>query len=622
MEFLDPKYKHIDIMLLDIYYYSGTWSNSDDILYVLFKEVDTEIKRMVEIPAPDIEIQVIKKEYRNRPDVFDPRYIHDWVRKDLCETHRVNFKNRYAEAAKILGVSQSEVKQSPYLFNFDIGIERWYLHQFLKEYQTSKLFEITAGFYDIETDIINCPTFPEYGTVPISCVTYIDSPSMTSYTLIYHNCAIDKSNPRYEELSTKYEKDYAYFCDHIEDFVNECHNDFDESYGRLEYIIMTFENELEMIKAFFSLVSECKNDYSAAWNAPFDFGNLVTRPSELGVDLASVLPNDNSDHLTVAFKEDRQFNPVKCRHLMFTSAINTVWTDARVNYAAIRSQRGKLPSTRLNYIAQIELNDEKLDYSEETDIKHFMYENFWKFIKYNIKDVLLLLGIESKNRDLVDVTSRISAHGLPPRDVFGSLAMEDSSIIRYMDSYTRNDGVGYYVGLNRAKLGLNDFVYEPDGIDSDDSNDDDADEFEFDDSSDDDDNGPAYDGAVVLNPLHMQPSGFSINNTLKKFIHDHLIDMDITAEYPTAAIIQNASNETFLGKIMFPEKIKEVPIYQNFRFADEKEAADYSLDPNTFIMELYQQKQYGLIGQFVLNLPSTDELIEMIESEGVDIYGD
>ena len=77
-----------------------------------------------------------------------------------------------------------------------------------------------------------------------------------------------------------------------------------------------------------------------------------------------------------------------------------VFTDQMVNYAAIRKGREELRSTTLNYIGQKELEDEKLDYSEDGNIKTVSYNNYLRYILYNIKDVLLQGGIEQATSDL------------------------------------------------------------------------------------------------------------------------------------------------------------------------------------------------------------------------------
>ena len=52
----------------------------------------------------------------------------------------------------------------------------------------------------------------------------------------------------------------------------------------------------------------------------------------------------------------------------------------------VRKGQGVLPSKKLNDVGRAELKDEKLDYSEEANIKTLPYVDYKKFVKYNIKD--------------------------------------------------------------------------------------------------------------------------------------------------------------------------------------------------------------------------------------------
>jgi len=51
-----------------------------------------------------------------------------------------------------------------------------------------------------------------------------------------------------------------------------------------------------------------------------------------------------------------------------------------INYAAIRTGGQELRSNKLTYVAQKELNDEKLDYSEDGDIKTLSYNNWLLYV--------------------------------------------------------------------------------------------------------------------------------------------------------------------------------------------------------------------------------------------------
>jgi len=57
---------------------------------------------------------------------------------------------------------------------------------------------------------------------------------------------------------------------------------------------------------------------------------------------------------------------------------------------------GNQESYKLDYIAQIELGERKLDYSEYGSLNEFYKNNFQKYMEYNIHDVLLVQKLEDK----------------------------------------------------------------------------------------------------------------------------------------------------------------------------------------------------------------------------------
>jgi len=57
---------------------------------------------------------------------------------------------------------------------------------------------------------------------------------------------------------------------------------------------------------------------------------------------------------------------------------------------------GNQESYKLDYIAQIELSERKLDYSEYGSLNEFYKNNFQKYMEYNIHDVLLVQKLEDK----------------------------------------------------------------------------------------------------------------------------------------------------------------------------------------------------------------------------------
>ncbi len=131
--------------------------------------------------------------------------------------------------------------------------------------------------------------------------------------------------------------------------------------------------------------------------------------------------------------------------------------------------------------------------------------------------------------------------------------------------------------------------------------------------SEDDDDEKKFKGAYVMNPKHMTSTGYKLLGKLAQFIHEHVVDFDITSEYPTAIIIMNASNETMVGKVFFenPEDIK-IEIYPEFNFVD-KEREKYSIDPGEFLLEIYSEGDILNLGEIFLDLPSVDEVMREVD---------
>ena len=57
-----------------------------------------------------------------------------------------------------------------------------------------------------------------------------------------------------------------------------------------------------------------------------------------------------------------------------------------LSYVGLRKGQGELKSFALNAVAKEEIGDEKLDYSEDANIKTLPYVDYKKFVTYNIKD--------------------------------------------------------------------------------------------------------------------------------------------------------------------------------------------------------------------------------------------
>lgn len=619
MKFLPLELVRPHIIPINITYYNPKDFNEVDVLTIVYKDLDSGEKIVYEIKEPAIEIYIVKPENRTF------YHMRDMIEMDLCDKYKVKYRSRWNFAAKKLQLNSSEeAKASPYIFNADIQIETFYLIQFIMEYPCDKTKSLSLGKLDIENDIIQCEDFPVYGETPINAVTYINMETDDVYTLVLlkDNLPIYSPNHRLyqqvEDLRVHFKNQVQEIINNPSIVENKCHETFDELYPGMKYNLLYYNEEADLIKDLFKIIHQTDNDYIGIWNSPYDMQNLMLRPAHLGLDVNKIIPDDRFSIQVVSFKEDTNPQAHKRRHDCITSTIPS-FVDDMVHYAGIRAGRGVLPSTKLNAIAQKELKDEKYDYSEVSDIKHLYYDDLLKFIIYNIKDVLLLKGIENKTKDSYTIYNRMYTMCVFPKEAFTTTKVVWHSLIRFM--YTK----GYVPGTNRNKgkhhKAIIDYSAKLNGEEIEEMDDDDFINSYFgieDDSNDsnsentDDKKDEKYSGAMVMNTLHMKPSGMKIMDKDAKYVHENVADQDITSEYPSAINTCNISNETLVGKIYLehPDEI-EIPICEGFEFRGE-DREKYKMDKGNYLLEAYTEDDVLSFGTLFLGLPDPENVLSDI----------
>lgn len=629
MKFLRGDFTGRHVMLLNIYYNRGSYnSTNDDVLDIIYKDMDTGKKYVETIVNPKIEVWIVKPEFRNY------KHIRDFMLMEQCDRVMVHYKTRFAEIGQKMGISADEAKTSPYVMQADIKIEHFYLIQFNIEYHNDEHKTLDLGFLDIENDIIQCNGFPQPGEAPVNAVTYICQRTKNAYTLVLAKDnlpVVGEGHPAYENIEATKEQFYQQvdaFAKGLDDgsYFEELHQLFDDSYGELHYHVELFDDEVILLTTLWDIVRHEDDDYILVWNLPYDATNLIERAKALGYDPVSIIMDDRFRYPDVKreiyFKEDT--NPLiqKRRHESITYTTAS-FVDQMVEYVGIRSGKGKLPSAKLNAIGKAELGDEKLDYSEVANIKTLFYVDFKKFITYNLKDVLLQLGIESKVHDMDTVYSRLTDNYVLLNESFVSTAVVLNSVRAF--AYEHGQIMGY--NKNRFKSAedaksieqyafedpeFDDFLGFGQGVDEDEDE-----EVTAEDSGDPNASDPKkrdkYAGAFVMNPLHMKSTGFKVLGRETNYIHNLMADLDIGSEYPTAFIIMNASNETMVGKVFIdnPEDLK-VQMYNIFKFRGD-DLAKYKLDPGGYLVELLSENDPFDFGEIVLNLPSPEDTLSDIK---------
>ena len=651
MKFLDGVGPNQEVLPLNYLYFNERNFNVDDVLTIIYKDVASGETKVQNIIKPEIEVWIVKPEYREAV-----RFNRTWVKKEYLEPHKVRYRNRYRQIAKILGLQDEDIdlaKTSPFVLFSNLDIRNYYALQFIHEYNVPDSFNLNIGLFDIENDIIDIDHFPQPGECPISLIAFIDVSNETVYQFILepqnHSHTINPATGDYYD----YRDQVQHLKEHVKEYVQELHEMFDESYGVLEYHILFLKSEEEMISKFFKLLDVLNIDFAEAWNAAYDMSNLTSRPDKILSDPIQLICSDKFLAKECLFVEDK--NPLfhKRKHTC-QIAHPTVFIDQMVIYAGLRSAMGKIPSLKLNVIAQKEIGDTKLDYSEEGSIKELPYENFWKYCLYSIKDTLLQLGIHRKTDDISSVYSRMLEDGLLSNEVFTSTIQLTNSLSTFLLEHDYIPGNNFNKFNDEQKLKQQAFFYgssndiasdENDAmmnamVDPDDLVDASDDEEEEDDSSSK--KKKKFSGAMVQDPNRMLPTGFKINGRLNSRIHNNVGDMDITSEYPTAIILSNMSSETLIARVEFvddlydwiyvnkgPKWIEEhrivnnairftaedmmdyrfnrLPMY-NYDFIDE-DAAKYKLNMSDTITMLMAFDDVVHIGTQFCNLPDYDELV-------------
>ena len=433
-------------MPIHIVSYDSFELGARDAIAITFKDIATGQTYVETIDKPVYEVYVLKQEYWPRAQFMDC-----WESMDNLDKYVISYHNRDRELARILNCDPNDVKYSPLIFGYDMKIEHFYWIHFLIEYGNDLPKPINVGYFDIESDIIQADGFAAPGEAPTSAITFIDATEKTVYTLALGKDNLPilaENNPHYEEyqqIKKHFYEQVDYLREHMDDFIAECHKNFDEFYGELTYHLMIFDDEIKLHQVFWELVRRSNLDYLMAWNAPYDIRNLIERPLALGYEPESIICDPAFKYKTCFFEEDDNIQVHKRNHRAVISVKPLLMCQMWM-YAGVRSGQGKQPSMKLNAIAKKELKDEKLNYDEEGNIKTFMYKNLWKFFMYNIKDVLLQLGIGRVTKDIDAGYDRCYENGMLIPEAFVSTTMLTTSLTKYFLKE------GYVLGTNANRI--------------------------------------------------------------------------------------------------------------------------------------------------------------------------
>jgi hypothetical protein len=322
----------------------------------------------------------------------------------------------------------------------------------------------------------------------------------------------------------------------------------------------------------------------------------MERLEVLGLDPKEVMCHPDFPIKECWFKKDHINFAVKNKSDFFHISSYTVFTDQMINYAAIRKGQQELRSNKLTYVAQREIGDEKLDYSEDGNIKTLSYNNWLKYVLYNIKDVLLQVGIEESTTDMDTYYLTSYKNATPYESEFKQTVKLRN--VQYKSFLSQ----GLIPGEN-----VNGFLYNYEEREADDS--------------DDEDDDDTFEGALVGNPLLIDYFGDKLYGKRTNSIFKYSIDFDMSAFYPSTIRVMNIDPSTLIFKMIvesdqYEPRGGKIP-YNGITDAQivKTNEDSFSGDCSKEIMDNFQTGNWMTTGNKWLNFPSVTDVYKKLEKK-------
>lgn len=563
------------LMLENVMYFKKKSSNMNDMLLIMYKDLKNNTKNIKVVERPKMEVYITKPEYRNydynmsdieleKVDKFDLEYskLTTLIPQKMKDENLSNYVKACFDNQNYAGLKA--VHWNKYVFGSDLDIENYTYIKWMMNYDNSLEKRPSCLYLDIETDIYHTTGFANPTQSPIDLVTVIDSVENVSYTFLLKT----KDNPLIDE-----------FIENINDFKQELHEAFDESYGHLEYKFYAYDDEVSLLKDLFKLINHLKRTFVFVWNMSFDIPFIIKRLEFLGVDPRDIICDDSFPIKECYYVVDTRHFDRANKGDYFRCSCYSKYLCQLNSYAAIRKGSHSIPSFRLNKIGERELGDSKLDYSEDGNIRTLSRRNYKKYVMYNIKDVLLQLGIGRKTKDPDFIYLNSLSTFTKYDKIFRQTVFLNS--VAYVD-YCKQ---GYIIGNN-----INN-------------------NYETRDTSDDEITEliEKADGALVSDPLLNDYVGKKILGMKSKFIFNNVIDMDFSSMYPNIIIAFNISRRTMIGKLIIGEKAQDYYVKHKIdldSYDGGKEFIDNYLTGNTLMM-----------GNKWFNLPKMSDICKDFEKK-------
>ena len=563
------------------------------------------------------EIYFVKPEYRT-PDVYNKPQ----ERLEKLNKHNVLVSQIRYEIAREMGPEgEAFVKQCyenrdwkslnklyawRFAFACDFQPEFYFLKQWYGRYKLGNP-RLTKAFIDIEVESIDyIPDLEKLSGSsysPVNCSTVFLEDTKECFTFIlrpYKPSILSYTQEEYKRRYDLYERQLAQHKDLLQNmgtFIGDLNKSFDSMYGFIRYNIREYENEIDLIADIFRLLNDRKPNFCLAWNMRFDIQYLLERIKALGYDPKSIMCHQDFPVPKCYFHIDKMTFALEKQYDYFFCSSYTQYICQMRLYAAIRKSQQMLKSVSLNAIGDRELKDKKVEYDSETNMMMFPYVDWKKFIKYNIKDVLLQVGIERKTNDVMTYYMKSHSNLTPYNKIF-----RETHLLRNVrEMYFNKEGWVQANNLNIIGLDEDDIFYSTS-------------------SDEDDDDDSTFKGAILADPTMNDTVGIPILDSPSNVVHANVMDYDMAAFYPSIKIACNMDPGTLLYKAEFNNEIFISGEYSNRSLnttykEKDKNGKIRNLDVTGEVVNTFLSGNILTFCYDYLNAPSISELTREVLKE-------
>lgn len=227
-------------------------------------------------------------------------------------------------------------------------------------------------------------------------------------------------------------------------------------------------------------------------------------------------------------------------------------------------------------------------------MKFFPYVDWKRFIRYNIKDVLLQLGIENKVHDIDTYYYRSHANLTPYSKIF-----RETYLLRSVREQSFNEQ-GWVQSNNLNSIDI------------------DKDESFYSIDDEEEDTERTFKGAIMADPRMNAKNGMPILGSPSNILYQNTIDFDMSSFYPSNKIASNMDPDTMLFKAYLINQDFISGEFSNRSlnttyFEKDKNGKLRELDISGQMVHTYATGNTLTFGYNYLNLPTIAELYEDVK---------